>query len=95
MSNHRSFSISFQRELTKRNLAMDSEINKALQELNFRSLLGQSRIRKQKGYGAITILFYIVLLPFLKKSMTAYWSEEKLGPIHCRSKRHFLPVSQS
>ena len=79
MNNHKSFSISFQRELTKRNLAMDSEIDKALQELNFRSLLGQSRIRKQKGYEAITILFFIVLLPFLKKSMTAYWSEENLG----------------
>ena len=58
---------------------MDSEVNKALQELNFRSLLWQSRMRKQKGYGAITILFLVILLPLPKKSMTAYWSEENLG----------------
>ena len=79
MNNHKSFSISFQRELSKRNLAMDSEINKAIKELNFRSLLRQSGIRKRKGYGTLTILFLIVLLPFLKKSMTAYWTEENLG----------------
>ena len=79
MNHHKSFPLSFQRELAKRNLAMDSEINKAVKELNIRSLLCQSGIRKQKGYRPITILFLIVLLPFLKKSMTAYWSEENLS----------------
>ena len=89
MNNRKSFSISFKRELTKRNPAMDSEINKAIQELNFQRPLRQTRIRKKKGYGAKTILFLTVLFPFLKKSITAYWSEKNLGQFIFAQKDNF------
>ena len=48
MKYHKSLSLSLQREIEKRNLAMDSEVLKALDDLKISSLLRRSAIIKQK-----------------------------------------------
>jgi hypothetical protein len=73
MNHHKSFSLSMQKEMDKRNLSMDSELNKAFKELKIKSLLRRSGIRKQKGYPTITLLYLIVLLPFFKKYLNSLW----------------------
>jgi len=50
MNSHKTFSLSLQKQIEKRNFSMETETNKALNELNIRSLLHQSNIRKQKGF---------------------------------------------
>jgi hypothetical protein len=49
MKYSKAFSLSLQRELEKRQLAMDSEIHKAFHELRIKSLLHLSNIRKKRG----------------------------------------------
>ena len=78
MDYNKSFSLSLQKELQKRNLDMDSEINKAFRELRMKSLLNRSGIAKRRGYVTITLFYLIVLLPFLRRSLTAFWSQESL-----------------
>ena len=73
MKHHKSLSLSLQREMETRNLAMDSEILKAFQELKITSLLRRSAIIKRKGYVTFTLLYLIILLPFLKKYLTSLW----------------------
>jgi hypothetical protein len=73
VNHHKSFSLSLQKEMEKRNLSMDSEINKAFKELKIKSLLRRSGIMKQKGYPTITLLYLVVLLPFLKKYLSSLW----------------------
>ena len=78
MKYHKSLSLSLQREIEKRNLAMDSEILKAFNDLRISSLLRRSAITKQKGYVTFTLLYLIILLPFLKKCLTSLWSQGAL-----------------
>lgn len=73
MNHHKSFSLSLQKEMKKRDLSMDSEINKAFRELKIKSLLHRSGIMKQKGYQTISLLYLLVLLPFLKKCLSSLW----------------------
>jgi len=73
MNHNRSFSLSIQKEMEKRNLSMDSELNKAFKELRIKSLLRRSGITKHKGYPTITLLYLVVLLPFFKKYLTSLW----------------------
>ena len=73
MNHHKSFSLSLQKEMGKRNLSMDCEINKTFKELKVKSLLRRSGIMKQKGYQSISLLYLLVLLPFLKKSLSCLW----------------------
>lgn len=73
MEHNKSFSLSLQKEIEKRNLFMDSEINKAFKELKLKSLLKRSGIKKHKGYPAIALLYLIILLPFFKKYMSSLW----------------------
>jgi hypothetical protein len=42
--------------------------------LKFRSLLKRSGITKNKGYATISLMFLFVLLPFLKRKLTEFWS---------------------
>lgn len=78
MHYNKSFSLSLQKELQKRSLDMDSEINKALRELRMKSLLNRCGIVKRRGYVTITLFYLIVLLPFFKRSLTSFWSQESL-----------------
>ena len=73
MTHHKSFSLSLQKEMDKRNLSMDSEFNKAFKELKIKALLHRSGIKKHKGYPTITLLYLVVLLPFFKKYLTSLW----------------------
>jgi hypothetical protein len=74
MNSNSTFSLSLQKQIDRQNISIDSEINRAFQELQFRSILKRSGILKQKGYATITLLFLIVLLPFLKKKLTDFWN---------------------
>ena len=78
MNSHSTFSLSLQKQIEQQHVLMDSEINRAFRELNFRSLLNRSGIIKQKGYAAITLLFLVVLLPFLKRKLTDFWNSQCL-----------------
>lgn len=74
MNSHKTFSLSLQKQIEKRNFSMETETNKALNELNIRSLLHQSNIRKQKGYATISLFYLLILLPFLKQRLSWFWS---------------------
>ena len=74
MNSHSTFSLSLQKQIEQQHVLMDSEINRAFRELNFRSLLNRSGILKQKGYAAITLLLLVVLLLFLKRKLTDFWN---------------------
>ena len=45
-----SFSLSTQREIENHDLNVESEVNKAFNELGIRTLLHQAGIRKEKGF---------------------------------------------
>jgi len=74
MNSHKTFSLSLQKQIEKRNFSMETETNKALNELSIRSLLNQSNIRKQKGYATISLFYLLILLPFLKQRLSWFWS---------------------
>ncbi len=76
MKLNNTFSLSLQKQISNKNVVIDSEINSAFKELKFRSLLNRSGIRKIRGYKTITLLFLIVLLPFLKRTLTDIWNSE-------------------
>jgi hypothetical protein len=68
------FSLSIQREIEKRHLNMESEVNKSMNELGIRTLLHQSGIHKEKGFSTVTLLFALIVLPVIKQSLSALWS---------------------
>jgi len=72
------FSLSLQKQIQNQNVCIDTEINRAFQELKFRSLLKRSGITKNKGYASISLMFIFVLLPFLKRKLTEFWSSQYL-----------------
>jgi len=74
MNYHKTFSLSLQKKLEKRKLGLDFELNKAFDDLKIKSLLHRSHIVKQKGYSTATLLYMIILLPFLKKYLSYFWS---------------------
>jgi hypothetical protein len=49
MNSNNTFSLSLQKQIQQQHVSIDSEISRAFQELNFRSLLSRSGILKQKG----------------------------------------------
>ena len=69
MTSNNTFSLSLQKQIQKNNITFDSEINRAFNELNLKSLLNKSGIVKQRGYSTVSILLLIVLLPFLKRTL--------------------------
>jgi hypothetical protein len=79
MELNNTFSLSLQKQISNKNVVIDSEINRAFKELKFSSILNRSRIRKIRGYKTITLLFLIVLLPFLKRTLTDIWNSEYLN----------------
>ncbi len=68
------FSLSLQKEIEKRQLNMESEVNKSMSELGIRTLLHQSGIQKEKGYSTVTLLFALIVLPVIRQSLSALWS---------------------
>lgn len=70
MKTNKSFSISLQKQIQKSHTKFDSEINKSFNELKFKQLLNRSGITKQRGYSTVSILFLIMLLPFLKRTIS-------------------------
>jgi len=74
MNSINTFSLSLQKQIEKQNILFDSEINRAFNELNFRTLLNRSGITKKKGYATVTLLFLVVLLPFLKRKLSDFWN---------------------
>lgn len=79
MELNNTFSLSLQKQILDQNIVIDSEINSAFKALKFKSLLNRSGIRKAKGYRTITLLFLIVLLPFIKRTLTDLWNSEYLN----------------
>lgn len=74
MKTNKTFSISLQKQIEKSHTAFDSEINKAFNDLKLKQLLNRSGIMKQRGYSTVSILFLIVLLPFLKRTISNFGS---------------------
>jgi hypothetical protein len=66
-------SLSLQKEIEKRKLSLDSEIHTALQALRIKSLLCRSNILKVKGYTTASLLYRLLLLPFIMKQTTFLW----------------------
>lgn len=64
----------FAKQIQNQNILIDTEINRAFQELKFRTLLHRSGINKIRGYATISLMFLFVLLPFLKRKLTDFWS---------------------
>lgn len=67
MSYDKPLSLSLQKEIEKRNLSLDSEIHTALQTLRIKSLLCRSNIMRRNGYTTVTLLYWLLLLPFIMK----------------------------
>ena len=78
MNSNNTFSLSLQKQIQQQHVSIDSEISRAFQELNFKSLLRRSNILKQKGYATITLMFLVALLPFLKRRLTDFWNSKYL-----------------
>jgi hypothetical protein len=78
MNSISSFSLSLQKQIKNQNVCIDTELNRAFRELKFRSILKRSGITKTKGYATISLIFLFVLLPFLKKKLTEFWSSRCL-----------------
>lgn len=78
MNSTTSFSLSLQKQIQNQTISIDTELNRAFGELKFRSLLKRSGITKNKGYAAISLMFLFVLLPFLKRKLTDFWSSQCL-----------------
>ena len=75
MSYDKPLSLSLQKEIEKRNLILDSEIHTALQALRIKSLLCRSNIMKRKGYTTVTLLYWLLLLPFIMKRLAFLWTD--------------------
>jgi hypothetical protein len=78
MNSINSFSLSLQKQIKNQSVSIDTELNRAFRELNFRSLLKRSGITKHKGYATISLMFLFVVLPFLKRKLTDFWSSQCL-----------------
>jgi hypothetical protein len=74
MAYDKPLSLSLQKEIETRNLLLDSEIHAAVQALKIRSLLARCGITKAKGYATVSLLYRLLLLPFLAKGLTFLWT---------------------
>ena len=62
-----------QKHFSAKPRALDYDFRMAFANLKLCSLLRCCGIFKAKGIDTITLLFWIVLVPFLKKPMTSLW----------------------
>lgn len=73
MNPNKSFSLSLQKQIQNRKISLDTELNRSFDELKLRSLLKQGGIIKKKGFSTVSLLFMIVLLPFIKRGLSCFW----------------------
>jgi hypothetical protein len=78
MSKALHFSLSVEKQVANQPIGMETELNKAIIELNVRTILSQSKIIKKRGVSTLTLFFLIILLPFIKKGLVALWTEAQL-----------------
>jgi hypothetical protein len=76
MRKHTPLSLSIQREIEKHRLHVESEIDKSMSQLGFGTLLNRSAIRKQKGRAPGSVLFALMVLPFIKEGVRSLWTKE-------------------
>jgi len=74
MKTNNTYSLSLQKQFE--NKGVDSDINHALTELKFTGMLRKSNIIKQKGYKTQTLMFFIILLPFIKRTLCSFWTAQ-------------------
>lgn len=73
MKNNTLLSLSIQREIEKHPLNVESDIATSMARLGFQTLLNRSGICKQKGCPPFSLLFALLLVPFLKETVRALW----------------------
>ena len=78
MNSDSTFSLSLQKQIEKHDMLIDSEINRAFNELKFKSLLNRSGITKTRGYATVSLLLLYVLLPFLKRKLSDFLGSQYL-----------------
>ncbi len=76
MKNHTLMSLSIQKEIKKQRISAEPEVNRAVNELNVKTLLCRSNIRKEKGYSPASLLFVMLLLPLAKMNLTSLWTTD-------------------
>ena len=79
MTEPKSFSLSLQKHFSDKHREFDYDFRRAFQYLNIASLLHRCGIFKEKGVNTMTLLFWIILVPFLKKSMTSLWMSKHVA----------------
>lgn len=70
------FFLSLQKQFANKKTIVDSEINRAFNELHFKTMLNRCGITKNRGYSTNSLLFLIVLVPFLKRKLNDFWNSE-------------------
>lgn len=73
MKHPKSFSLSLQKHFSAKPRVLDYDFRMAFKHLKIGSLLRSCGIFKEKGIDTMTLLLWIVLVPFLKKPMTSLW----------------------
>jgi hypothetical protein len=73
MKHPKSFSLSLQKYFSAKACALDYDFRMAFTNLELSSLLNSFGIFKEKRIDTITLLFWIVLVSFLKKPITSPW----------------------
>ena len=76
MKNHTLMSLSIQREIKRQRPIIESEIDNSFTELNIKSLLRRSNIKKIKGFSTVSLFFVILLLPLSKINLTYLWTAD-------------------
>lgn len=79
MKHSKTFSLSLQKHFSVKPRELDYDFRRAFDNLRFRSLLRCCGIIKGRGYDTISLLFWIVMVPFLKKPMTSLWLSKYIG----------------
>jgi IS4 transposase len=72
------FSACLQKEISRRNLVIDSEFFSSFKALRIASLMRRSNMVKRKGYEAMALLYVLLLLPFLMQRVIWSFSGETL-----------------
>lgn len=79
MEYNKSFSLSLQKHFSVKPRELDYDFRLAFDNLKIRSLLRGCGIIKERGFETISILFWIVMVPFLRKPMTSLWLSKYIG----------------
>ena len=92
MKNHTLMSLSIQKEIKKQRISAEPEVNRALNELNVKTLLCRSNIKKEKGYSPASLLFVMLFLPLAKMNLTSLWTMTFISDVSMPEK---MPITAS